>query len=149
MGNTIFLIGICVVLPIIVVFLNNRTSQNETNRKTEVLLKSIEAGAKIDPEYFKPEKKEKTLKEKLLAKLTGACILSAIGIGSVLSRYIFLIDWPLTDMTVTEVQLYRFLTIIGGIIFTVGIGLFISYFVGKRMLAKELKAEEESLKNEK
>lgn len=148
-SNSIFLIGICVVLPIIVVFLNNRTSQNETNKKTEVLLKSIEAGAKIDPEYFKPEKKEKTLKEKLLAKLTGACILSAIGIGSVLSRYIFLIDWPLTDMTVTEVQLYRFLTIIGGIIFTVGIGLFISYFVGKRMLAKELKAEEESLKNEK
>ena len=148
-SNSIFLIGICVVLPIIVVFLNNRTSQNETNKKTEVLLKSIESGAKIDPEYFKPEKKEKTLKEKLLAKLTGACILSAIGIGSVLSRYIFLIDWPLTDMTITEVQLYRFLTIIGGIIFTVGIGLFISYFVGKRMLAKELKAEEESLKAEK
>lgn len=149
MGNYIFLIGICVVLPIIVVFLNNRTSQNETNRKTEVLLKSIEAGAKIDPEYFKPEKKEKTLKEKLLAKLTGACILSAIGIGSVLSRYIFLIHWPLTDMTVTEVHFYRFLAIIGGIIFTVGIGLFISYFVSKRMLAKELKAEEEALKSEK
>ena len=148
MMNSIFLIGICVVLPIIVVFLNNRTSQNETNKKTEVLLKSIEAGAKIDPEYFNPKQKEKTLKEKLLARLTGACILTTIGIGSFLSRY-FLVIWPLMEMTVTEVQIYRFLSIIGGIILAVGIGLFISYFVGKRILAKELKAEEESLKNEK
>ena len=148
MMNSIFLIGICVVLPIIVVFLNNRTSQNETNKKTEVLLKSIEAGAKIDPEYFNPKQKEKTLKEKLLARLTGACILTTIGIGSFLSRY-FLVIWPLMEMTVTEVQIYRFLSIIGGIILAVGIGLFISYFVGKRLLAKELKAEEESLKSEK
>ena len=81
MGNTILLIGICVVLPIIVVFLNNRTSQNETNKKTEVLLKSIEAGAKIDPEYFKPQLKEKSLKEKLLGRLTGACVVSAIGLA--------------------------------------------------------------------
>ncbi|MBR4794138.1 MAG: hypothetical protein IK038_10835 [Bacteroidaceae bacterium] len=148
MMNSIFLIGICVVLPIIVVFLNNRTSQNETNKKTEVLLKSIEAGAKIDPEYFNPKQKEKTLKEKLLARLTGACILTTIGIGSFLSRY-FLVIWPLMEMTVTEVQIYRFLSIVGGIILAVGIGLFISYFVGKRLLAKELKAEEESLKSEK
>ena len=148
MMNSIFLIGICVVLPIIVVFLNNRTSQNETNKKTEVLLKSIEAGAKIDPEYFNPKQKEKTLKEKLLARLTGACILTTIGIGSFLSRY-FLVIWPLMEMTVTEVQIYRFLSIVGGIILAVGIGLFISYFVGKRMLDKEIKAEEESLKNQK
>ena len=147
-SNSIFLIGICVVLPIIVVFLNNRTSQNETNKKTEVLLKSIEAGAKIDPEYFNPKQKEKTLKEKLLARLTGACILTTIGIGSFLSRY-FLVIWPLMEMTVTEVQIYRFLSIVGGIILAVGIGLFISYFVGKRMLDKEIKAEEESLKNQK
>ena len=53
------------------------------------------------------------------------------------------------EMTVTEVQIYRFLSIVGGIILAVGIGLFISYFVGKRLLAKELKAEEESLKSEK
>ena len=148
MGNTFLLIGICVVLPIIVVFLNNRTIQNETNKKTEVLLKSIEAGAKIDPEYFNPKQKEKTLKEKLLARLTGACILTTIGIGSFLSRY-FLVIWPLMEMTVTEVQIYRFLSIVGGIILAVGIGLFISYFVGKRMLDKEIKAEEDALKSEK
>ena len=43
MMNSIFLIGVCVIMPIIVVWLNNRTSQNETNKKTEILLKSIES----------------------------------------------------------------------------------------------------------
>ena len=60
----LFLIGVCVIMPIVVVWMNNRTSQNETNRKTEILLKSIEAGAQIDPEYFKPQKKENKVKSR-------------------------------------------------------------------------------------
>ena len=81
MMNSIFLIGVCVIMPIIVVWLNNRTSQNETNKKTEILLKSIESGASIDPEFLKSQHKEKSLKEKLLGKLTGACIVTAVGIS--------------------------------------------------------------------
>ena len=45
-------IGICVVLPIMIVWLNTRKKQNETNRKTEIMLKAIEAGQKIDGELF-------------------------------------------------------------------------------------------------
>ena len=140
-SNSIFLIGICVVLPIIVVFLNNRTSQNETNKKTEVLLKSIEAGAKIDPEYFKPQLREKTLKEKLLGRLTGACIISAIGLAICIAT-------ALIGNLGGGAYILEFI-VIGAIALAVGIALFISYFVGKRMLADELKAEEESLKNRK
>lgn len=40
------------------------------------------------------------------------------------------------------------LTPIGGIILAVGIALFVVYFVGKSMLAKEIEAEDKSL-NEK
>ena len=140
-SNSIFLIGICVVLPIIVVFLNNRTSQNETNKKTEVLLKSIEAGATIDPEYFKPQLKEKTLKEKFLCRLTGACIISAIGLAICIAT-------ALIGNLGGGAYILEFI-VIGAIALAVGIALFISYFVGKRMLADELKAEEESLKNRK
>lgn len=143
MDNSIFLICICVVLPIIVVFLNNRTSQNETNKRTEVLLKSIEAGAKIDPEYFKPQVKEKTLKEKMLGRLTGACIVTGVGVAMCVAIPI------LSYIGYTESFIITNFTIFGCVAIAVGIGLFISYFVGKRMLAKELKAEEESLKNQK
>jgi hypothetical protein len=33
----------------------------------------------------------------------------------------------------------------GGVLLAVGIGLFITYFVGKKMLAKEMEAEEKKL----
>jgi len=140
-SNTIFLIGICVVLPIIVVFMNNRTSQNETNKKTEVLLKSIEAGAKIDPEFLKPQLKEKTLKEKLLGKLTAACVVTAIGLA-------FCIATLIIANLGGGSYILEFI-LIGSVVLAVGIALFISYFIGKRMLAKEIEAEEESLKNQK
>ena len=150
MVNTIFLIGICVVLPIIVVFLNNRTSQNETNKKTEVLLKAIEAGASIDPEYFKPQVKTKSLKEKLLTKLTGACRATFIGLAIVITDTMVYDNISIHSKSYTaEKQITEFVFILGGIIFAIGIALFISYFVGKRLLAKELKAEEEALKSEK
>lgn len=48
-------IGICVVLPVMIVWLVNRTRQNETNRKTEIMLRAIESGATIDAEFFKAQ----------------------------------------------------------------------------------------------
>lgn len=140
-SNTIFLIGICVVLPIIVVFMNNRTAQNETNKKTEVLLKSIEAGAKIDSEYFKPQLKEKTLKEKLLGKLTAACVVTAIGLAFCIATLII--------ANIGGGSYFIEFILIGSVVLAIGIALFISYFISKNMLAKEIEAEEESLKNQK
>ena len=37
----------------------------------------------------------------------------------------------------------------GGIMMAVGIGLFISYFVSRKMLAKEIEAEEKALEEQK
>ncbi len=128
MMDSLFLIGVCVIVPIIVVWLNNRTNQNETNKKTEVLLKAIESDATIDPEYFKPQL---SLKEKLLDKLTGASIATFMGLAIVVT---------------TDTMVYDD---IGGIIFAVGIALLISYIVGKRLPAKEIKAEEDAPKSEK
>lgn len=139
--NYIFLIGVCVIMPIIVVWMNNRTSQNETNRKTEILLKSIESGASIDSDFLKSQHKEKTLKEKLLGKLTGACIVTAVGISLCIAILVLSLVGYTDSFIITN------FTIFGCVAIAVGIGLFISYFVGKRMLAKELKAEEESLNN--
>ena len=145
--DSIFLIGVCVIMPIIVVWLKNRTSQNETNKKTEVLLKAIESGATIDPEYFKPQLKTKSLKEKLLAKLTGACIATFMGLVIVVTDTMVYDD--ISKPNIVERQIYEFVFILGGIIFAVGIALLITFFVGKRMLAKEIKDEEEALKSDK
>ena len=59
-------LGICVVLPVMIVWLVMRTRQNETNKKTEIMLKAIESGATIDADFFKEKQGAKTIKERLL-----------------------------------------------------------------------------------
>ena len=135
-------IGVCVVLPIIVVWLNTRKAQNETNKKTEIMLKAIEAGATIDTDLFKTQlTPAKTIKEKLLARLTAACIVSAIGLSICLIMAILSYGGGVAS------DIANFIIIFGAILLAIGIALFVVYFVGKRMLAKEIEAEEKSLEN--
>jgi len=142
MNDLLIPIGICVVLPIVVVWLNTRKAQNETNKKTEIMLKAIESGATIDTNLFKTQlTPAKTIKEKLLARLTAACIVSAIGLSVCITTLI------LSYIGGVLTQVIQGFIVIGGIILAVGIALFIVYFVGKRMLAKEIEAEEKSLEN--
>lgn len=143
MVDDLFIIGICVVLPIVVVLLNTLKSRNETNKKTVIMLKAIESGATINTDLFKDQlTPAKTIKEKLLSRLTAACIISAIGLSVCITTLI------LSFMGGVASTVIYTLTPIGGIILAVGIALFIVYFVGKSMLAKEIEAEEKSL-NEK
>ena len=135
-------IGICVVLPIVVVLLNTLKARNETNKKTEVMLKAIESGATIDADLFKTQlTPAKTIKEKLLARLTAACIVSAIGLSICITTLL------LSYIGGVPTRIIQSFIVIGGIILAVGIALFVVYFVGKRMLAKEIEAEEKSLEN--
>lgn len=128
-------IFICVLLPVAIVWIVGRTRQNETNRKTEVLLKAIESGAQIDADMFKDkEKTPRSVKQQLLDKLTTGCITSFMG-AAFLAMYVLKVEF-FADL----------LPIAGFILLAVGLAMFISYFVGKNMLAKEIEAEENTLK---
>ena len=144
MEDIIIPIFICVVLPVTIVWLVARTKQNETNRKAEIMLKAIENGAQVDMEQFNTtvkKKSPKTIKQDLLEKLSGACITTFMGVA--------FIAWAIigyVNPDFTEGRLFNHLApVAGGIMLAVGIGLFISYFVGKKMLAKEIEAEEKKL----
>lgn len=134
-------IFICVILPVTIVWLISRTRQNETNRKAEIMLKAIESGSTVDPDYFKSGKQEgpKSIKQDLLEKLTGACITTFMGIAFLA---LFFIDKCGTNI---PLMFEKFMPIAGGVLLAVGIGLFITYFVGKNLLSKEIEAEEKSL----
>ena len=128
--------GVCVVLPVMIVWLVARAKQNETNRKAEVMLKAIESGATVDPNLLgKEQTKVKTIKQELLEKLTGACVTTFMGIAFLSLSYL-------------DKSLYflRFSPIAGAVLLAVGLGLFISFFVGRKMLSKEIEAEENALK---
>ncbi|NLZ20033.1 MAG: hypothetical protein GXY24_07215 [Bacteroidales bacterium] len=129
-------IAICVVLPVLIVWLIGRVRQNETNRKAEIMLKAIENGQSIDPEIFKGKKKKASIKQDLLDKLNGACITSLMGVA-----FLLVMLFKVGD----DYGFDAFLPYAAGAMLAVGIGLFVSYFVGKKMMAKEIEAEEKEL----
>ena len=144
MYNVLIPLFVCVVLPIAIVWLVVSSRKHEMDKKTELMLKAIESGAQIDPEFFKPKEKEKSrgrLKQDLLDKLTGACITTFMGIAflafGIADMYVPTLSKGLWFMEVSPLA--------GAILLAVGIGLFISYFMGKKMLAKEIEAEEKEL----
>ena len=134
---------VCVVLPIVIVWLIARTRQHEANRKAEIMLKAIEAGVPVDMTQFEPAKKKapKSIKQELLDKLNGACVTSLMGAG--------FLTLGILRVVITDFGRNTFINAFwlpaGGVLLAVGIGLFISYFVGKKMLAKEIEAEENAL----
>ena len=133
---------ICVVLPVVIVWLVVRAKQNETNRKAEIMLKAIEAGVPVDMEQFKSKKKSaKTIKQDLLEKLNGACITGLMGVAFLT---LGILRATITDFG-RNMFLNKFWLPAGGVLLAVGIGLFISYSVGKNLLAKEIEAEEKKL----
>lgn len=134
---------ICVILPVVVVWLVTRAKQNETNRKADIMLKAIEAGVPVDMEQFKSAKKKApvSIKQELLDKLNGACITSLMGIGFLTLGILRVV---ITDFG-RNTLLNKFWLPAGCVLLAVGIGLFISYFVGKKLLAKEIEAEEKKL----
>lgn len=137
-------LGTAVVLPITIVFLSlRRKMQSEENRK-EIILAALEKNADIDIEELvkKMNKPEKLLKEKLLKKLQWGMLTMFLGIGLIgFGLYLdFANMGPYSDELVS---------ICGGVAsFAVGIAFLANYHIGKKMLAKEMEAEEQNLRQE-
>lgn len=135
-------IGVAVVLPIAIVAIVFKSAlASERNRK-EIILAALEKNPNLDVEDLvkrmkKSEKliKEKLIKEKLLARLEHGCLCCLMGVAFVL-LYFFL-----------SMQ-KEILIIAGTVLIAIGIAFLISYFVGRRMLEKEMEAEEQNMNKE-
>lgn len=141
----IIVLGTAVILPITIVFLTSRKKmQFEKNRK-EIILAALEKNANIDVEELvkKMNKPEKLLKEKLLKKLQWGMLAFFLGIGLIgFGLYLELANAGLYSDVLTY--------ICGGVAsFAVGIAFLANYHVGKKMLAKEMEAEEQKMRQSK
>ena len=131
-------IGVAVVLPIAIVAIVFKSAlASERNRK-EIVLAVLEKNPDIDVEELMKnlKKSEKLIKEKLLARLERGCLCCLMGVAFIL-LYFFCVVIR-TDM----------LLIVGAALIPIGIAFLISYFVGRRMLAKEMEAEQQNMKQE-
>lgn len=130
-------LGVAVVLPItIVAIVFKSVLASERNRK-EIILAALEKNPNLNVEDLvkRMKKSEKLIKEKLLAKLQRGCLCCLMGVALVL-LYFF-----------PSVQ-NEFLIITGTALIAIGIAFLVGYFVGRRMLAQEMEAEQQSMNKE-
>lgn len=131
-------IGVAVVLPIAIVAIVFRSAlASERNRK-EIVLAVLEKNPDIDVEQLMKnlKKSEKLIKEKLLARLERGCLCCLMGMAFMV-LYFFL-----------GVQGEDLIVVVGAALIAIGIAFLISYFVGRRMLAQEMEAEQQNMKQE-
>jgi hypothetical protein len=134
-------LGCGCILPIFAIWMGIRKEMNESKNRTQVLLSAIEKNPDVDIEELmaKISPKKKLLKEKLLNKLLAGCITAFLGIG-----FLGYTAWIGYGGGESPKSIYLF-TLVGIILLGVGISLFINYYIGKKMLAKEMEAEETKL----
>ena len=131
-------ICICVVLPVMVVWLVTRARIKKNEQKMAVLVKAIENGVDIDPELLISEtESSRNTKMRLIKKLTTGIICSMIGVA--------LLVCPSID-AFEGVAGLELLYIIGGVMVAIGVAYMVAFFVGRKYLAPEIEAEERKLK---
>lgn len=76
-------IGVCVVLPVLIVMIVNLTLMNSENKRAQVLIKAIEANNNIDADKLAEamKKPQKTQREILNLRLLRGCLFAFIGLA--------------------------------------------------------------------
>ena len=135
-------LGTAVILPITIIFLALRgTMASERNRK-EIILAALEKNADIDIEELvrKMNAPDKLLKEKLLNKLQWGLVTAFLGVGAIATA------GCMGYVGGGHPKDIYTLGFGGAVLLAVGIAFIISYIVGRKMLAKEMEAEERNLR---
>lgn len=134
-------LGVCVVLPIVIVALSLRHKlESEKNRK-DIILAALEKNSNINVEELvkKMNKPDKMIKEKLLSKFQWGILTSILGVGFVILSSIM--GYQEEDYT----HNIQFLGISGAVLLAIGIAFLLTYFYGKKMLSKEMETEEKNM----
>lgn len=129
------------VLPIIFIWMETRRKMNETNARTQIVTAALEKNPDMDVEELlkKISPKKKLLKEKLLTKLLWGFITSLLGIGLIVLGIYMKSSGLGIDVDVQTALCF------GLILLAIGAAFIINYGVGRKMLAKEIEAEESKM----
>lgn len=137
----IVLVACGCILPIVAILAGVRKKMNDTNKRTQIVLAAIEKNSEMDIEELlkKISPKPRLLKEKLITKLLWGCLAILLGIG-LIGHGAWLGYVGGSDPDDIHAAVCFGLASLG-----VGIAFMINYFVGKKMLSKEIEAEERRL----
>lgn len=125
-------IFVCVVLPVLIVFIVFRAAMNSDNKRAEILIKAIEHNGDIDADRLAKalEKPRKSPREILNLRLLRGCIFSLIGLSLIA---IGLVSFATgTEFGADPVMVP---ILFGGASMAIGISYLIVYFVTRSQVA--------------
>ena len=134
MGGILVPIFICVVLPVAIVAIIYWERVNNDNKRTQVLIKAIEANNDIDADKLAEAlaKPRKTAKEILNGRLLKGCIFTLIGVAC---EIFALVQYFSHDADTSFLDSIEASGIIGGVSLAIGISFLIVYFVTRKQVS--------------
>lgn len=131
-------IFICVVLPVAIVLIVSLTKINADNKRTEVIIKAIEANNDIDADKLAESmrKPRKSAREILNDRLLRGCIFSFVGLVLVIIGLVSLIAGSEIGADNVTVPM-----IFGGVSIAVGASYLLVYAVTRRQIEKDCAAD--------
>lgn len=144
--DLIAVLSICVILPLCIIWLTFKRKTTAENARKEMFLAMLEKNPNMDTkEFFKMiGRTDKTIKQSLLNKLLWGCVFSFIGI---MLLVLYFIGSASDDGYVTpgSIGVNAGILPVSAIFMAIGLSFLFTFFVGKRMLAKEIEAETANL----
>ena len=139
----IVVIGCCVVLPLMIVWLTNKRKNHEIDKQTEILMAMMEKHPDLDPaEVMKKlnvsSKSHKTIKQKLLDNVLIGGFMTLMGLAVLIPHLCGMVFFGNKEKGI----------FCGGIMLAVGLAFLIYYLVSKKQLSGEIEAEEKQLKEQ-
>lgn len=123
-------LGICVALPVLVIWLFTRAETKKENRNADVLIEAIRNNAGVDTDRLAQAlgRQNKSPRELLNLRLLRGAIFSLIGVVFVIATII------LVSGGYGMSEIFGLPLIVGGVFLAVGIGYLIVYFVSKKQI---------------
>lgn len=129
MEDLIIVTGVCVVMPVMIMWIIYRAIINGDNKRAEVLMEAIRSNNAIDADRLAEalSKPRRTPRELLNLRLLRGCIFTLVGLATTICLILMSIDgsdrWLTFQLLITS-----------GIFLTVGISYLIVYFVTKKQI---------------
>ena len=136
-------VGTCIVLPIMIVWLSNRRKSHEIDKQTEIVMAMLEKHPDLDPAEVMQKlnissKSTKTIKQKLLENVFNGGMMLLVGLAILIPHLCGLVFFGSKTNGI----------FVGGIMLALGLAYIIYYFISKSQLQGEIEAEEKRMQEQ-
>lgn len=147
---TLFIACGC-VMPIMVVNAKVKQKMYHLDKQNELLLSALDKNPNVDVEKLIKQMNvsgasgnKKLIKERLLSRLLWGSMLALVGLGLAIAGFYKNHEWLMSNASYHRDD-YFFMGVWGLVILGLGLGFLANFFIGKRMLAKEMESEAQNL----